>query len=100
MLHFNCVSDTVVLIAGGNGIGSMEIFTPNGTCSLDLGMVPRNNLVPILGFINGFLTFCSRFSYTFSAPGCASYNPKAGTWNVFTLMNHSHYHSPGIILKL
>ncbi len=57
--HFFC-SETVALLAGGNGVFSMEAYSPGGGCSLPLGNVPQEiwNYAPILGYINGKITYC------------------------------------------
>jgi hypothetical protein len=51
----------VAYIAGGNGVNAAEAYSPNGGCSLPMGNGPLGNLNPILGFINGKLTFCGSY---------------------------------------
>jgi len=53
----------VALIVGGSGYqvdgNSIEVYSPNGGCSLQLGVIPFTYSPFILGFINGKLILCS-----------------------------------------
>ena len=82
----------VALIAGGNGFIQMEAYSPDGRCSQDLGYLPSgvDNLVPAMGYINGKVTLCSRYS-----SGCSSYNPATSTWNAITQIPAIHTWAPG-----
>jgi hypothetical protein len=51
----------VVFIAGGNANSPMEVYSPGGGCSIPLGFVPLSQYLPILGFINGKLTYCGNY---------------------------------------
>jgi hypothetical protein len=53
----------VALIVGGTGNGNIEAYSPDGRCSLTLGNIPLSPYLPIIGFINGKLTYCSTFNY-------------------------------------
>ncbi len=51
----------IAYVAGGNGFNIAEAYSPNGGCSLSMGTGPLGNLNPILGFINGKLTYCGSY---------------------------------------
>jgi hypothetical protein len=88
------------LIACGNGFGGIEVFSPDGRCSQNLGNNPVgvNNLTPALGYINGKITACTRYPmYFFSKNTCATYNPATSTWTDLTTVPTNHSGSPGTV---
>jgi hypothetical protein len=50
----------VVVIAGGS-VTSMEAYSPDGGCSLSMGTVPQAQFAPLLGLLNGKLTYCGNY---------------------------------------
>ena len=50
----------VAMVFCGNGFGNIEVYSPDGRCSQDLGN-RRNaisNLSPAVGYINGKISMC------------------------------------------
>ena len=95
---FSC-TEMVALIAGGNGLAQMEAYSPDGRCSQDLGNVPSevNYFVPEIGYINGKITLCSRYTNTayYKTLGCSSYNSATSAWNAITIIPSNHTYAPG-----
>lgn len=87
------------MIACGNGFGLVEVYSPDGRCSQDLGNRPNevSNLSPALGYINGKITACSRYANYFSKTACYTYDPVTSGWNFLTYVPSNHSGSPGII---
>ncbi len=112
----------MAIIAGGGGFFKIEAYSPGGGCSQALGTTDplgSGNLDPILGYINGKITFCqtnsvilpNRFkihtfyviigvfldrkhgkiivSY-FLLPRCAQYIPASNSWANLTAMTKIH----------
>jgi hypothetical protein len=51
----------VALIVGGADGSLNEIYSPNGRCSLALARAQIAHYLPILGFINGKITYCGGY---------------------------------------
>ena len=96
---FFVFTEMVALIAGGNGVAQMEAYSPDGRCSQDLGYLPSEviNFVPALGYINGKITLCSRYTNTayYKTLGCSSYNSATSAWNAITIIPSNHTYAPG-----
>jgi hypothetical protein len=86
---------TVAFIAGGNGRADVEVYNPDGGCPQFLGYVPFSNLAPILGMVNGKITFCAWYS----DKRCSQYDASTNTWTPYTTMNYLHYGASGIFPK-
>ena len=82
----------VVLIAGGNGRNNVEVYSPDGRCSQDLGGIGVLYISPFMGLINGKITMCSNFEGYFD---CAVLNTTSVTWSPFPNTKFSHPLSPG-----
>ena len=90
----------VAMVFCGNGFGNIEVYSPDGRCSQDLGNRPNeiSNLSPAVGYINGKITMCSRYSSTvYPQNACAAYNPATSAWSIFTNVPSNHSYPPGTL---
>ena len=93
----------VALIAGGVMISGklneyFEVYSPDGRCPQPINRQWLDNMIPALGYINGKITYCTRYSLYPYNSGCSSYNVTADTWTLFTKMTYRHSGSPSELL--
>ena len=86
----------MAFVAGGSGMANVEVYSPSGGCSYQLGYVPYAQYAPILGMINRKITYCSWYN----DKRCSQYNPTTGNWTDYTTMNYYHYGAAGNIQNL
>ena len=88
----------VAMVSCGNGFSLIEVYSPDGRCSQDLGNRPYtiSNLAPAVGYINGKISMCSRASDQWYN-ACASYNPATSVWTTFTTIPNNHSYPAGTL---
>ena len=96
MFGFIFLTEMVAIIAAGNGYSRLEAYSPDGRCSQDLGNPPSEviSFVPAIGYINGKITLCSRYTYA-GWYGCSSYNAATSAWTAVTRIPTNHVYAPG-----
>ncbi len=78
----------MVLLAGGNGQSSVEVYSPNGKCNYALAPLPTagTNFGLILSYINQVIFACG-------GPlnkNCWKYNVASNSWSLYTTSKFTH----------
>ncbi len=85
----------VVLLAGGNGQSSVELYSPTGSCNYPLAPLPTNgtNFGIILSYINQVIFACGGPYNKI----CWKYNVATNSWSQYTTSKFTHDYRPAAI---
>ena len=78
--------EIVAFLAGGLNSADVEIYSPNGSCSHSLALLPEETTSPCFAYINQEIFYCP----SQNSLQCYIYDVESNSWNAYTSMNHLH----------
>ena len=95
---FHPFTDMVAFIVGGVNTTTVELYSPNGKCSVQLANLPSSNIgvtYPIVGIVNQDIIACDDQTQI-GFQKCWIYIISNNTWSPYATSNHVHKY-PGAV---